>query len=550
MHQRRVRTLVAAVVAWQFAGAQPRVDTVATLRGNGDDVAGAMTVDRAGNIYVVGHTTSSDIATAGAIQSRPASSNLYRLPAAGAQYRQFHPRARRPALRLEPVLPPSPAGILALAADPNRPRTLYAATRLGLVKTTDNGESWTTLSNGLPADGYVVGVAVAPSDSNILYAAIAPNDTYSGSSAVYRSADAGATWQPSAPLPYGPCDGFCLFSVEGLAVDPAYPSRVFVSGGRAFRSSDGGSSWQRLPLPLRHIVFDLRQPGVMYGERPDSVPSVIVRSTDGGENWLSLNTPPFEFPAPVFPDPARPGTVYLSGHGASAAGIFKSTDGGDRWSLAVRDVRVSQFLAAPGTGVVYAIDADVMVRSDDAFATYSTLGLLRLTRPPAADVTADGTLFLGGEPVPDVFVTKWNPIGEAVFTTYLGGSVGETASAVVVDANGDIYVAGTTDSLDFPFTAPLALGSPLVRVGFVLKLSADGRRLLFSTRIPGALPHSLALDRSGNIYLGGEGVPGLPLTPDALWREFPAFVTGTPAIGFLTKLAPDGMTPLYSTYLV
>jgi photosystem II stability/assembly factor-like uncharacterized protein len=548
MHQRRVRTLVAAVMAWQFAGAQPRVDTLATLRGNGDDVAGAMTVDRAGNIYVVGHTTSSDIATAGAVQSRPASSNLYRLPAAGAQFRQLHPRARRPALRLEPVFPPSPAGILALAADPNRPRTLYAATRLGLAKTTDNGESWTTLSNGLSKDGYVVGVAVAPSDGHVLYAAIAPNDSYSGSSAVYRSADAGARWQPSAPLPYGPCDEFCFFSVEGLAVDPADPSRVFVSGARAFHSSDGGSSWQRLPLPLRHLVFDHRRPGVLYGDT-DGVPSVVVRSTDGGESWLPLNTPPFEFPAPVFPDPARPGTVYLSGHGASAAGIFKSTDGGDRWSLAARDVRASQFLASPGTGVVYAIDADVLVRSDDGFATYSTLGPLRLSRPPAAAMTPDGTLFLGGDPAPDVFVTKWNPAGDAVFTTYLGGSLGETASAVVVDANGDIYVAGTTDSPDFPFTAPLALGSPLGRAGFLLKLSQDGRRLLFSTRVTGAIPHSLALDRSGNIYVSGEGAHGLLLTPHAVGRQFPQIVPFTPAIGFQTKLAPDGMTLLYSTYL-
>lgn len=61
-------------------------------------------------------------------------------------------------------------------------------------------------------------------------------------------------------------------------------------------------------------------------------------------------------------------------------------------------------------------------------------------------VFASGNSFYG-----DAFVTKLSPDGSSlVYSTFLGGFYGEGAADVVVDASGNAYVVGATDSIDFP----------------------------------------------------------------------------------------------------
>ena len=52
----------------------------------------------------------------------------------------------------------------------------------------------------------------------------------------------------------------------------------------------------------------------------------------------------------------------------------------------------------------------------------------------------------------NVFVTKLDPSGNIVYSTYFGGSGGDAATAMTVDAEGSVYVTGTTASTDFPTT--------------------------------------------------------------------------------------------------
>ena len=87
----------------------------------------------------------------------------------------------------------------------------------------------------------------------------------------------------------------------------------------------------------------------------------------------------------------------------------------------------------------------------------------------------------------DAFVSKLNPSGSAlVWSTYLGGSGDDLANAIVVDASGDAYVTGGTTSTNFPVFRPLQSGNAGGQDAFVTKFSSDGRALAYSTYLGGS----------------------------------------------------------------
>lgn len=117
-----------------------------------------------------------------------------------------------------------------------------------------------------------------------------------------------------------------------------------------------------------------------------------------------------------------------------------------------------------------------------------------------------------GVPCSDAFVAKLNPEGTALlYSTYLGGKAGDSASAIAVDDLGNAYVLGSTSSLDFPLVNPLYSTG----VGqFLAKLNGNGSALIYSTLLGPASATALAVDRSGDVYLTGGAGPGLPnVTP-------------------------------------
>ena len=108
----------------------------------------------------------------------------------------------------------------------------------------------------------------------------------------------------------------------------------------------------------------------------------------------------------------------------------------------------------------------------------------------------------------DAFVLKINPSGNGVvYGTWLGGTSVESARSVVVDADGNAYVAGQTQSLDFPRTTGAAQQSNGGSSdGFIAKLNASGSALLYSSYIGGDGGESVsgvAIDGAGNAYLSG-----------------------------------------------
>jgi Beta-propeller repeat len=155
---------------------------------------------------------------------------------------------------------------------------------------------------------------------------------------------------------------------------------------------------------------------------------------------------------------------------------------------------------------------------------------------------------------PDAFVAKLNASGSAFFySTYLGGSGIELNTAMAIDREENVYVTGTTASIDFPTSNPLQPSLAGGQDAFLVKLNSAGSALVYSTYLGGGNAESfvdIALGRHNNIYLVGSTTSNdfptaNPFQPGL--ADDPGLVRGGDA--FLTKLAADGSALIYSTYL-
>src|SRR5262249_6285512 len=108
----------------------------------------------------------------------------------------------------------------------------------------------------------------------------------------------------------------------------------------------------------------------------------------------------------------------------------------------------------------------------------------------------------------DGFVLKLNAAGSALlYSTYLGGSGDDHAEAIAIDAAGAAYVAGSTNSTNFPTVTPVQATNAGAVDAFVAKLSASGSSLVYSTYLGGSDADDatgIAVDTSGNAYVVGE----------------------------------------------
>ncbi|HSR05711.1 MAG TPA: SBBP repeat-containing protein, partial [Bryobacteraceae bacterium] len=147
----------------------------------------------------------------------------------------------------------------------------------------------------------------------------------------------------------------------------------------------------------------------------------------------------------------------------------------------------------------------------------------------------------------DAFIVKLNPTGTALlYATYIGGSGDDRAAAIAVNTSGQAYVTGSTASPNFPLLLPLRATLGGAKTAFVLKLSATGNQLLYSTYLGGTnydLGTAIAVDSLGSAYIAG----------DTQSLDFPVMGGVQAALGgamdaFITKLTAAGAL-YYSTYL-
>jgi len=159
----------------------------------------------------------------------------------------------------------------------------------------------------------------------------------------------------------------------------------------------------------------------------------------------------------------------------------------------------STYLGGSADGSDSAGNAVAVDPAGNAYVTGFTGSTTFPTTTGAYSTTAAGAA--------DAFVTKLNPTGAILYSTYLGGNDNSAGAGVAVDNGGSAYVTGSTSSTDFPTTtgaySTTAAGSS---DAFVTKLSANGRALAYSTVLGGADVDSgaaIALAGPNRVYVTG-----------------------------------------------
>ena len=132
-----------------------------------------------------------------------------------------------------------------------------------------------------------------------------------------------------------------------------------------------------------------------------------------------------------------------------------------------------------------------------------------------------------------------------VYSTYLGGSGTDQPNGIAIDTAGNVYVAGSTDSTDFPLVTKTLLpsGNPHV---FVSKLDATGSNLIYTDYLGGNSQdygYALALDASNNVYVTGSTASSDFPMMNPYQGTYPGSFNA-----FLSKISPDGSSLLYSTF--
>jgi photosystem II stability/assembly factor-like uncharacterized protein len=222
-----------------------------------------------------------------------------------------------------------PRRINSLVVDPTDPHVLYAATGMhgsggsGVYKSQDAGLTWQLAVNGLPNEA-VNALAFSQDTPPKLYAAVGPGGD------IYATTDGAQSWMHVGTNP----ELCCNFGRQ-IAVSPSNGNVLFivqVSGaGSASCSRDGGQNWlliqdERGTISARSLVIDPTDTDVVY---LGTEGSGVYKSVDGGETWSPANRGMLDLHITALAvDPARPQTVYAGGDRGE---LFKTTDGGQTW---------------------------------------------------------------------------------------------------------------------------------------------------------------------------------------------------------------------------
>jgi len=214
--------------------------------------------------------------------------------------------------------------VISLAADPKDASKLFLGTADGHVfGSGDEGAHWQLLSRiGVGQDDVVTHIIVDPRDSNRLYASSWA--LYSGGGGVYRSDDAGRTWN---------IIGLAHETVRALAQSQTDP-KLLLAGSLTgvYRSQDDGASWVKI-TPDHHpdlnrfdsVAFDPKDNNVIYA----GTYHLPWKSSNGGKDWFPVVKGMIDDSdvMNIIVDPANSDNV----HAVACSGIYHSTNGGQEW---------------------------------------------------------------------------------------------------------------------------------------------------------------------------------------------------------------------------
>jgi hypothetical protein len=183
--------------------------------------------------------------------------------------------------------------ILTMVMDPTNAHVLYAGTESGLYKSVNQGKIWAFVSDTFE-DFYVNSIAIDP---------FAPTTIYVGTTqlGLFKSLDGGETWEQHNLGLYIKTESMNQETptwVQDIAINPIDPETIYLAGHGAFKSTDGGFTWQAIneglmdennnvPRNITYIQISPHAPQTIYAlsSRDD-----LYRSDDAGKHWYRYNT--------------------------------------------------------------------------------------------------------------------------------------------------------------------------------------------------------------------------------------------------------------------
>jgi Ca2+-binding RTX toxin-like protein len=366
----------------------------------------------------------------------------------------------------------------------------------------------------------------------------------------------------------------------GSEPEPAMTGQSPLAGRVNYLVGNDPSQWKTDIPTFAKVAYEGVYPGVdmvYYGNRqqlqydfvvaPGSDPDQIALQFSGAEDVaidaegdLVLRTSAGEVRQ------QRP-VVYqdINGSRRTVAGSFVLGSGGQvSFDLGAYDtnhplvidpvVTYSTYLGGGSADEGRGIAADP---EGNAYVTGSTLSPSFPTGPrdgPPGSEPFQATLPGGGG---DAFVTKFDPTGQLVYSTFLGGDRLDVGQGIDVDPSGEAYVTGFADSFNFPTTADTAFRANCARDVFVTRLNAQGSDLVYSTCYGGSEEEGLstsriAVDGTGNAYVAANTLsPDLPIRggfQTALAANPGESINDALVARFNTNASGDASL-FYSTYL-
>ncbi|MEZ5462624.1 hypothetical protein [Dokdonella sp.] len=290
-------------------------------------------------------------------------------------------------------------GASELSMDASNPRILYAAMwehgRLpwkvisggpgsGLYKSTDSGDTWERLSEGLPKEMGKTAIAVSPANPDKVYALI-ETDSYKDERGLYMSSNAGKNWKKISSEPR--LVQRAWYYIE-LFADPGNENTIYVMSAPALRSDDGGKTWETLTAP--HGDFhDL-------WINPDDANNFIISndggasiSFDRGRSWSSQDNMPTaqfyrinvdnQFPYRIYAGQQDNSSVSIAsrelGNDHIGTSSWKSSAGGESAFLAFDPDNPRFVMGGSYQGTIEIIDTEAKAGTNIMAAPIQYLGM-------------------------------------------------------------------------------------------------------------------------------------------------------------------------------
>ncbi|MCB9298623.1 MAG: T9SS type A sorting domain-containing protein [Lewinellaceae bacterium] len=408
----------------------------------------------------------------------------------------------------------------------------------GIWKTTNSGQSWMPLDNGLPIL-RISDIAVNPNNPDELYVSVG-DYAYIGAGldlddrkrhthygmGVYKTTNGGQSWQPTG-LTFDQTgrDGSLT---RRVFVHPEDGRRLVAAGLFGIRTSeDGGDTWANIS---GEMIWDIEQdpsdPDVLYASTAwvrnlDAGTAGIWKSTDFGQNWTELNTniPPTNQVQRIelAISPSNSSYVYAlaCSRNRDFYGLYRTADAGGSWELRSTDPNILHWYGGGGNGGQGTYDLTILVHPEDPNRIY-TGGINIWGSEDGGQSWRIASYWVGGGGRQSIHADQhflaYNPLDGKYYACNDGGV--SRADEIVL---GTEDAAQNIDNYFFETQWEDIAGGMQITSFYRLGLS----RATPGDLIAGTQDNSTWLKKSGNWtgIIGGDGMEGLihPENPDILY---------------------------------